>query len=158
MIAGPRISELEAKNPHPLQKRQRVNHGTSFHRVRSLSSGWKSSICRRPVEPLPRHYRRSRGKACAAEHNRSGCLAGLVIPSLRSSGVYAGLSPDIDIILASGPRHCWKSGVAERLHGQGQRVSKKKRPTCRSHCSSFDVKAEAGFARLPPDGIPSLQL
>jgi hypothetical protein len=34
----------------------------------------------------------------------------------------------------------------------------KKRPTCRSHCSSFDVKAEAGFARLPPDGIPSLQL
>jgi hypothetical protein len=34
----------------------------------------------------------------------------------------------------------------------------KKRPTCRSHCSSFDVRAEAGFARLPPDGIPSLQL
>jgi hypothetical protein len=33
----------------------------------------------------------------------------------------------------------------------------KKRPTCRSHCSSFDVKAEAGFARLPPDGVASLQ-
>jgi hypothetical protein len=44
------------------------------------------------------------------------------VPSFSAIG---GLSPDIDIILASGPRHCWKSGVAERLHEQGQRVSKK---------------------------------
>jgi hypothetical protein len=44
----------------------------------------------------------------------------------------------------------WRNGFT----GSAAKLQKKC-PACRSHCSSFDVKVDAGFARPRPDGIAS---